>query len=299
MKRYRFTFLKVIALVVILSLLSACSNNQNKGDDSSAGSPNYIEDEIADGESTDSPQADMEEQGKADSLLQGDKVISTYYMTLETMDFENARKDLDALIKKHKSFVENSNIGFRGYEYSRNYRYGDFSIRIPKENLELFKTELKEIGNIINESVNQDDVSKYYRDNESRLKLVTAKEKRLLELLEKAVKIEDIIAIESELTDTIYEKEMLEGELKSIDEKIEYTTLNLNLIEVRSFSNTAKADSSLLIRLKAAFRDSLFAFKIALENFIIWIVFVLPYLVIIIPIIILIVFFIKKFRNKS
>lgn len=288
MKKYKFTLLKLIPLLLMVILLSACSSSRDKSEDSFVG-----------GNSPEMPQAEMEEDGESGDIAQGDKVISTYYTTLETMDFENTRKNLESLIEKHKSFIENSNIGFRGYEYSKNYRYGDFSIRIPKENLDAFKDEIKTIGNVTQESTDKNDVTKYYRDNESRLKLVSAKEKRLLELLEKAVKIEDIIAIEAELTDTIYEKEMLERDLKSIDERIDYTTLNLNLIEVRNYSNVEGADSSLLIRLKNAFKDSLLAFKSAIENFIIWIVFALPYLIIIVPLVILALFLIRKFKRKS
>nr|WP_300005936.1 DUF4349 domain-containing protein [Tissierella sp.] len=288
MKKYKFNSLKFIALLVIVVLLSACSSARDKNEDSFVG-----------GSSPETPPAVMDEEKESADIAQGDKVISTYYMTLETMDFDNTRKDLDTIIEKHKSFVENSNIGFRGYEYSKNYRYGDFSVRVPKENLNAFKDEIKTIGNVTQENTDKNDVTKYYRDNESRLKLVTSKEKRLLELLEKAVKIEDIIAIEAELTDTIYEKEMLEGDLKSIDEKIDYTTLNLSFIEVRNYSNVEGADSSLWIRFKNAFKDSLLAFKLALENFIIWIVFALPYLIIIVPLIILAIFIIRKFRRNS
>lgn len=297
MKKFRFSFLRVISLILMLALLSACTS-YNKGDQSSQESPDYIGD-VAGRDSALSPEVEKGQSEESGDILGGEKVISTYFLTLETMNFEDTRKDLDSLMKKHKSFVENSNIGFRGYEYSKNYRYGDFSIRIPKENIESFKSELKTIGNITAESINKDDVTKYYKDTESRLKLVTAKEKRLLELLEKAEKIEDIIAIESELTNTIYEKEMLEKSLQAIDEKIDYTTLNLNILEVRNFSNTDKADSSLLIRLKNAFKDSFFAFKLAVENFIIWIVFALPYILIIGPIIILAIFLIRKVRKKS
>lgn len=288
MKGNKNTVLKIILLILVLSMLTACGSKSEE-QDTPQSSQDYIGDK-GDGDS--SADEEREEAG----IPVGDKVISTYYINLETLEFEETREELDSLIKDNKGFVENSNIGFRGYEYSKNYRYGDFSIRIPKDNIEKFKLSLKNIGNITDESTNKDDVTKYYRDTESRLNLVSSKEKRLLELLEKAVKVEDIIAIESELTDTIYEKEMLEKDLKSIDEKIDYATLNLQLIEVRNFSNTEKSNSSFATRLKAAFKDSWFAFKLAVENFFVWLVFALPYLIIIVPTIILVILFIRRRR---
>ncbi|WP_160198490.1 DUF4349 domain-containing protein [Senegalia massiliensis] len=290
MKKITKYFLILFSLIIFISLFSACSGQD---DETNEYSMNTLEKEISDEEADfNTPEVERSE------IAEGEKIISTYFMSLETLDFEKTRSELESLIEKHKSFIENSNVNFRGSSYSKNYRYGDYSIRIPEEGLEKFKTDLSQIGNIIEESKNNQDVTKLYRDTESRLKLVTSKEKRLLELLEKAEKIEDIIAIESELTNTIYEKERLEKSLKSIDEKIEYTTLNLQLIEVRNFSNTDNVDNSLITRLKNAFTNSIFAFKIALENFIIWLVYALPYILILGVLVLLGVIFIKKRKKK-
>ncbi|WP_165442971.1 DUF4349 domain-containing protein [Senegalia massiliensis] len=290
MKKITKYFLIVFSLIMAISLFSACSGQDDLSDESSM---NTLEKEVSDEEADfNTPEVEGFE------IADGEKIISNYFMSLETLDFEKTRSELENLIEKYKSFIENSNVNFRGSSYSKNYRYGDYSIRIPKESLEKFKIDLNQIGNIIEESKNNQDVTKFYRDTESRLKLATAKEKRLLELLEKAEKIEDIIAIESELTNTIYEKERLEKSLKSIDEKIEYTTLNLQLIEVRNFSNTDNIDNSLITRLKNAFTDSIFAFKIALENFIIWLVYALPYILILGVLVLLGVIVIKKRKKK-
>lgn len=290
MKRFKLHFLALFLIIIVISLFSACSSQDNESNDSST---DTLQNEITDeGVDFDIPQEERSE------IAEDEKVISTYFMSLETLDFEKTRAELDNLIKEHKSFIENSNVNFRGSNYSKNYRYGNFSIRIPKENLEQFKTEIKQIVNITEESTNKQDVTEFYSDTESRLKLVTSKEKRLLELLEKAEKIEDIIAIESELTNTIFEKERLEKNLKSIDNKIEYTTLNLQLIEVKNFSNTDNVDTSLITRLKNAFTDSLFAFKVAVENFFIWLVYALPYILILGVLGVLGIIFIKKRKNK-
>lgn len=289
---YKKKFLGLFSLIIIIALLAACTSKDDRGEEVSDGSfPEEIAREDIDYED------DRSEESSP--IVEGEKVISTYFLSIETMDFENSREALNDLIDKHKAFIENSNVGFRGYEYSKNYRYADFSIRIPKDKLEAFKKDLDSIGYITDESTSKEDVSKFYRDTESRLNLVSSKEKRLLELLEKASEIEDIIAIESELTNTIAEKEMLERDLKSIDERIDYTILNLNLLEVRSYSNIDRADSSLLLRLKNAFKDSFYSFALALQNFLVWLVYALPYIVILGLLAIVMVFLIRKRRNKK
>lgn len=291
MKRSRNSIIKIILLALIISLLTACSSKENNKNERSSTSDYSMEENV-------SNSLKETQKGKLE-IPMGDKIVSIYTINLETLEFEKTREKLDLLVKDSKGFIENSNIGFSGYEYSKNYRYGDFSIRIPKDNIENFNQSIKNIGNITNEITNKDDVTNYYRDTESRLNLITSKEKRLTELLEKAVKIEDIIAIESALTDTISEKEMLERDLKSIDEQIEYTTVNLQITEVRNFSNIDKFNASLETRLKSAFKDSWFSFKSAIENLFVFLVFAIPYFITIFIIIILVILFIRKRRKRK
>lgn len=117
-----------------------------------------------------------------------------------------------------------------------------------------------------------------YQDTESRLKVVTTKEERILALLEKAEKIEDIIALEKELSEIIYEKENLKTNLMDLDDKIDYTTFYISLQEVQKVSDTETRDTSFGIRIKNAFKNSLYSFKKGIENFIIAIVYNLPYI---------------------
>ena len=269
-----------------------CARQSNRGENLPS-SPDYGI-EVAKDESFSNAQ-DLKEES---DLIIGEKVISTYNLNLETLDFEKSREEMERLIKDKKGYIENSDIRFSGYEYSKKYKNGDFSIRIPKDDVEEFIQNIQEIANVTKESTNKEDVTNYYRDTESRLTLIQSKEKRLIELLNQAEEVSDILTIESELTDTIYEKEMLEKELKSIDEKIEYVTVNVQLREVRNYSNTNTSDSSLKTKLKAAFSDSWFSFKRALENFSVWLVFAFPYFIIFFPILILIYFIIKKIRNR-
>ncbi len=287
---------KIISVIAALFILSGCAakstdsagNYELATEDSSSDSGNYN-------------QAYEEEKGESpeEYAYEGNKIITTYFTYIETLDFEESNKELTDLIIKHEAYIEDSNVSNRGYEYGKSFKYGSFSIRIPKENIDSFRSRLKELGNITEESSTKEDVTKYYRDTQSRLELVTSKEKRLLALLENAEIIEDIIAIESELTNTIYEKEILQGDLKSMDDKIDYSTVNLELIEVRNYSNVDKVDSTLGKRINTAFSDSLFSFKVAVENFIIWFVFALPYILISVPLIALAVVLIKKRKDKT
>ena len=111
-------------------------------------------------------------------------------------------------------------------------------------------------------------------------------------------KNEEIFGNGSKKENVKYEKEILEKDLKSIDEKIEYTTVNLNITEVRNFSNIEKSNSSLFTRLRTAFKDSLLSFKSAIENFFVFLVFALPYIITIVIVIMFVLLFIRKLRKR-
>ena len=77
-----------------------------------------------------------------------------------------------------------------------------------------------------------DDVSEAYYDQESRLTTQRTKLERLQELLRQAQDMEDIITIESAISETELEIEFLTGSLRKYDSQINYSTITLSLREV-------------------------------------------------------------------
>jgi hypothetical protein len=215
------------------------------------------------------------------SPLEPEKVITTIHLNFETTEFDKTNEELYKLIEKYKGYIEYSNLSYNHYYNNNKYRYGEFAIRIPKENIASFKTELNAIGNLTSESTNKQDVTKQYTDTESRLKVVETKEARLLALLEKAEKIEDIIALENQLSEVIYEKENLKASLLTLDDKIEFSTIYINIQEVAKVTATETIDTTFATKVKNAFNDSLYFFKDAVEDLIIALIYLLPFLVII------------------
>lgn len=211
-----------------------------------------------------------------DSPLEPEKVITTIDLQFETTEFDNSNNELDKIIRKHQAYVEYSNISYS----SKSYRNGDYVIRVPKNNIQNFKTDLNNIGNKTWESVNKDDVTRQYTDTESRLRVIEVKEERILALMEKAEKIEDIIALEKQLGDIIYEKEKLQSSLIDLDDKVDFSTINLYIREVDKISSSTTPDTSFVTKVLDAIGDSLHAFKNTLERFIISLIYLLPFIII-------------------
>lgn len=212
----------------------------------------------------------------SDSPLEPDKVITTIDLQFETTEFDKSNEELNKIIEKYQGYVEYSNISFS----SRNYRNGDYVIRIPKGKVQNFKIDLNTIGNKIRESFNKQDVTKQYTDTESRLKVLEVKEKRILALMEKATKIEDIIALENQLSEIIYEKEGLQSSLMDLDDKVDFSTINLYLQEVEKISSTTTPRTTFGTKIIDAINDSIYFFKNTLQKLIILLIYLLPFIVI-------------------
>lgn len=213
-------------------------------------------------------------------IVNQDKTIGTYYFNMETKEFEKVSNDLNMLITKYNGYVENSNVYYGGYYDGKKLRTGQFTFRIPKAQVLAYNAELKLLANVVSETSSKTNVSKTYTDTESRLNALKIKEERMLALYEKAERIEDIIAIESQLSSIFYEKEQLTLYLKDLDDRIDYSYVTVQLQEVEKLTTEETVETTFAERLAAAFKDSIYFFTSAVQNFVIWLVLALPYILI-------------------
>ncbi len=292
----------LISIFLVLSLIVGCSSQKSsdiyveESTPPSVGPPDSggpAQDEMATEDLGEAP-----DKGKVPSPLEPKKVITTIQMEFETTEFDKTTKDLDLLIEKYKAYVENSNISINSYYNNKSYRYGSFTIRVPKKDILSFKSELTGIGNMTSESTSKQDVTSQYTDTESRLKVITVKEERILALLEKAEKIEDIIALENQLSQTIQEKENLKSSLIQLDDKVDYSTFYINIIETAKLSDSETVETSFGTKVKNAINNSFYAFKETMQDLTISLIYGFPFLIIL-AIILFIVYKIVKWIKKK
>lgn len=301
MKRSKKLLFIGISLILVISLIAGCSSS--KSDNSFTGgvaeSPGMAPAPSMPQEMPTEEKGMDNDFGGAPSPLEPEKVITTIYVNYETTEFDKSSDELDKLIEKYKAYIEYSNISYNQYYNNTSYRYGEFVIRVPKDNVTSFKTELHLIGNLRSESTNKQDVTKQYRDTESRLKVVEIKEARLLALLEKAEKIEDIIALENQLSEVIYEKESLKSSLLTLDDKVDFSTVHIGIQEVAKTTATETVDTSFWTKVKNAFGDSIYGFGNSVQRLIISLIYVLPFLVIVGVIIVIAIKLFKKYNKNK
>lgn len=170
------------------------------------------------------------------------------------------------------------------------------TIRIPAEKLDDFLSEVAESSNVISRNDSITDVTLQYVDLESHKKVLLAEQDRLLELMEQVETIEDIIALESRLSEVRYQLESMESQLRTYDNQISYSTIYLNINEVTKL--TPVKEQSTWEKISTGFVDSLYGVGAGLMNFIIRLIINLPYLVLWAVVILVIVLIIKMIRKS-
>lgn len=304
-KRIKYGAL-LLVFILAVSVFTGCSARKSSNDGVTS-EPGYPQEMPAEAPSAPAPMPVPTEESKGGDndfgsdwtgSIEPDKIITTVYLGAETTEFDKSLESLYSLIQKAGGYLASSNIYYGSYYEGTQYRSGDFSIRIPRDKVNQFRTQLPEIGNITSESTSKEDVTRYYRDTEARLNVLTIKEERLLSLLEKAEKIEDIIALENQLSEVIYEKENLKATLINLDDRIDYSTFNINLREVAKVTTTETVETTFMDRVKNAFDNSLYQFIRSAENFVIFIIYNGPMLILLLVFFVVIIMVIKRIIRR-
>ncbi len=234
---------------------------------------------------TSEPKEYMElEKGKAvESESQTDitdrKLIKTVNMDVETQEFDVLMSTVEGQVKELGGYIENMNTynGSSYYSHSGT-RNADLTIRIPKDKLDGFLESVSGASNVIRRSETVEDVTLTYVDLESHRDALQTEQERLLELLEKAESIEDIITIEERLSNVRYQLESMESQLRTYDNQVDYSTVYLNIEEVEIF--TPVEEETAWERISGGFTESVQDIGEGFVEFGIWFVVHIPYMVV-------------------
>lgn len=225
------------------------------------------------------------------------KLITTVSISAESENLDDTISKVTGKVSELGGYVESSNI-YNGSKYNsgREVRNADFTIRIPAEKLDSFIDTIENASNITSKSSNVEDVTLSYVDIESKKNALLAEEKSLLGILESAEKIEDILAVQEKLADVRYQIESAESQLRTYDNKVNYSTVYLGLNEVIQY--TPSGEKGAFERMGEGFIKSLKSVGNGFKELLIWLVIHIPQLVILGIIAFIVVFIIKRNNKK-
>ena len=201
-------------------------------------------------------------------------------LDVETKNYDELTANVVSEVKALGGYVENSNSwNGSAYSYSGSRtRNTSMTLRIPADRLDEFLSHMADMSNITRRSENVTDVTLTYVDLESHKEALKAEEQRLIEMMEKAETIEDLITIEGRLSDIRYQVESMESQLRSYDNQVDYATLQLSITEVEEL--TPVEDRNAFEKMGEGFISSLKGVGNGIVNFFVWLISNLPYLVV-------------------
>ena len=191
--------------------------------------------------------------------LNPEKIIYSADATVESTEFDSTINALEALIDSVGGWVESSSVNGANYSSisrgSKTSRSASYTVRVPNEKFNDMMSSLSALGNVPRSHVYTENVTSQYYDTQVRLSTYQAQEQRLLELLEKAETVSDVIEVENELTEVRYRIESLQTSLRNWDRRVSWSTIHLTVNEVSEY--TPEAQKSYAERLKEAFYEGL------------------------------------------
>lgn len=231
------------------------------------------------------------------ALPEGRKWIITIDMSIETDDLDALMESLDTRINALGGYVEDQNIHNGSTYASRRYRNANLTVRIPDENVDQFTEEVSGISNVVSQNLSREDITLKYVATSSRVTALETEEVRLLELLEKAETMEDLLEIEARLTDVRYELENYASQLRLYDNQVDYATIYLYIDEVQEY--TPVEEPTFWERITEGFSHSLKGVGEGAVDLLVWIITSSPYLVVFGGIALIVVLLGKRVRKVN
>jgi hypothetical protein len=156
------------------------------------------------------------------------KLIRNAEVSLEIVSFDETVQKITNLANEEKGYVATSS----SEKQANGKLSGEVVVKVLPENLDRFLQKLRQLGELKNQTLGTEDVTKAYLDTDARLKNARVMEQRLIDMLKtKTGKVSDLLQVEKELGRVREEIEKMQGELKYWDAQVQFATVTIALAE--------------------------------------------------------------------
>lgn len=156
------------------------------------------------------------------------KLIKNGEITFSTKNIDETRKSLAKACKDFNGYISSE----EQQKFDERINYQEV-IRIPAARFDAFMNVIEELGEHIEyRNLTTQDVTEEFIDTEARLKTKKELETRYHQLLGKATKVTDMLAIEEQISIVRTEIETMQGRLNFLTNQVGYSTLTVNYHQV-------------------------------------------------------------------
>ena len=156
------------------------------------------------------------------------KVISNGSLFLQVEDVRAAAGAVRGVAEALGGFVEQFSVSGND-----DFADGFVVVRVPQEQFFTAIDRIGALGDVLSESLGSQDVTAQFVDLDARLRSLQAEEARLIELLELADGVSDILLLERELARVRTDIERFQGQLNFLERQVALSTISVNLVPPR------------------------------------------------------------------
>ena len=210
-----------------------------------------------------------------------EKLIYKGELTIETLEYDKSLETLNQLLSQAGGFVENSAYnnsgGYRtdGTSYAGN-RSATLTLRVPSSQFQLFFNNMNTVGAVRNSNSQVQNITAEYQDTSLRLQSLQVQHERMIEMLKKAEKVEDMITIEGQLSQLRWQMDSLQSQMKNWDTSVNFSTVQLYISEVTQYS--PQQNDHFFARLWRTVKNTLSGYVEAAEGLLFGFITILPLL---------------------
>ncbi len=293
MKKLNSRLLSLILILIFTSVIfCACAA---KSYDSSPSES--IENKYTSGSSIASP----ESSSQSSAIDTERKIIKTVSITAETKKFDETVENINKLCADMGGYVETSTVTGNSINVSSQSRSASFTLRIPADKLDDFTGDVEDSVNVTNIKSNSEEITESYYDAVARLSVLEAQRESLQKMYDSFddySDMDDMLAVQDKLYDVIEEIESYKARINSYDNKVEYSTVYINIYEVLEYTpvSTPKSFGEKFV---SSFKNGWINFWAGCQNFAVWFAGAIPTLIIIAGITVAAIFIVKKIYKTA
>ncbi|NLM12932.1 MAG: DUF4349 domain-containing protein [Epulopiscium sp.] len=187
------------------------------------------------------------------------KIIYESFMSIEVDVFDDTISKIKAITDQSGGYVENSSSYIYYSEPERDIylKQGSIKIRIPVEQYGAIQEQISKLGHLIHQQETSTNVTEQYIETESRIRMLEVEQERLLEIMKKAEKVEDLIKLEQRLNEIRTDIEIYKSKIKNWDQLVSFSTFTIEIKEVKEVEYIKSTDPNFKTKIQSSFIKSL------------------------------------------
>jgi len=169
------------------------------------------------------------------------KIVRNAELDLESESPEQSQQRITSIAEMKGGFVVDSQQSMSDIKASSR-DIVTMTLRVPSDKFGDALDEIrKSASRVVSENVKGEDVTEEFIDVEAQLKAKKALEAQFMEIMKRAVRVEEALEVQSELADVRGEIEKIEGRKRFLENKSSLSTIKIRLQTAQVIATTATA----------------------------------------------------------